>query len=174
MHLPFPYNHDPNPLRRHHLLASPDLGARGSVSLLHGVVQPNKTRITSTVSTRDRHQRAGCSSTTSTNLNLGTRQIDLSTTSRLGLVQGDAFDADEVLAAGDVLGDDEVDDLLACCPNMLANLVPAIQETDRDIPRAGHVQVLPDFTPSITPTLNHTLPAASQVLMLALSGTRAM
>jgi hypothetical protein len=91
------------------------------------------------------------------------------------LVQRDALDADEVLAAGYVLGDGEFDGLL-----VFRGVSNGISVESDNVLYAGHVSS-PDVRAPLAPgtalisaTLNHTFPAPSHVLMSLPSGTRAM
>jgi hypothetical protein len=63
------------------------------------------TRICSLVNSRKRNQRAGCSTSTTSDTDLRARDVELGPVGVAGLVQGNVLDAKEVVARGQVLGD---------------------------------------------------------------------
>ncbi len=90
-------------------LPLPHLRSGRLVARPHGVVRPQQARVAGLVGARERDQARGAPAPAARDLDLPARQVELGAAGLFGLVQRDALDADQVLAAGDGLGDGEFD-----------------------------------------------------------------
>jgi hypothetical protein len=159
-------------------LALPHRRPGGGIACTHRVVRPQEAGVVARVRTRDRYKRARRAVSAAVDLDLGARDVQLRAADVLRLVQGDALDADEVLPARRAGGQLEVDGLFLCTWESAPKTGFEEFRNRRHALYAGHVDTSlvkgPAAGALMLPTLNHTLPAASQVLRLALSGALAM
>ena len=89
----------------------PNLGARGRVLRLDGVIQSDESRVIGLVRPRNRYQRPQRAVASARDLDLGARDIDLHSPDGLVLVQGDTLHSNEVR---DALRDDKINNLFVC------------------------------------------------------------
>lgn len=99
----------------------PDLGAGSLVACPHGVVRPQQTGVTRLVRARERNQWSGGSASATGDRDLSTGQIDLGSADTLCLMQRDALDSDEIVAARKRLGDLEADLRLLCDDKLVSD-----------------------------------------------------
>ncbi len=81
----------------HFELSFPDSGARSSIAFGKWRIRPKQPGVTRFVRSRKRHKRAGCPVSSTGDLDLSARQVDLSATDRLRLMKSDTFHSDEIV-----------------------------------------------------------------------------
>jgi hypothetical protein len=96
------------------LSALPNGRSRSLITRGDGIVRPDQSWIVRLICTWECDERAGGATASTRNFNLRTRKIHLCASDRLCLVQRNAFDADEVFAAWNILGNLEIHDGFLC------------------------------------------------------------